>query len=243
MGGRGSWSSMGGGANGGGGVLPPRGGRSKPSDGLDPLLPGGSVGRSIKNFQDFIGDSDVEYSVVFNENGYPVGTTYRGARHSTSVDLAAAIINPNSVMVHNHPSKTWGGTFSRADLQAHANAGNRGMVASGREGTYVMLAGRNSDYAGFGRAYDRARSGLEAQAAERTRKALAGKTFKTDYDRQKAERQIYVGVFHRWYKDNAGKYGLTYVYAKGQGQRSTSRLKINSTYKDFLNSNLDYDAR
>ena len=236
MGGRGSWSYGGG----KGSVGPKSSGRSQTSNELGIMIRGGSTSQTLDNFRRVIGDSDTEYSMVIDKDGNIVGNIFRGSRHSTKVDIYAAMADRETRMVHNHPDPNFGGTFSKADLQAHANVGNRGMEATAKEGTYLMRTTSKTDYEAFGKAYDKARPKLEAEWQRKWAKISKTKTFKTQNARDKAERQVFVGVFHRWYKDNASQYGLKYTFAKGRGLGKSSTVNINKTYKDWYDENRDY---
>lgn len=238
MGGRGSWKYGGGGV-----TFPPSqtsSGRSKTSNELGVMIRGKGLAGTLDNFRRVVADSNVEYSMVVDNDGNIIGNIYRGGRHSTSVDVSAAFKNPNSRMVHNHPDPNFGGTFSTADLQVHSNTGAHGMEATAKEGTYLMRRTANTDYAGFGRAYNKAAPQLEAEWQRKWAKISSTKKFKTQQARDTAERQVFVGVYHRWLKDNASKYGLQYTFAKGRGLAKSSSVRINKTYKDWLDENRDY---
>lgn len=236
MGGRGSWSYGGGGGN----VTPSPSGKSKTSNELKVVMRGGSVTQTLQNFRSVIGDSDTEYSMVIDKDGNIVGNVFRGSRHSTKVDTAAAMADSETRAVHNHPDPNYGGTFSKADLRWHANVGNAGIEASAKEGTYLMRRTPTTDYEAFGKAYDRARPLLEAEWQRKWARIEKTKTFKTPKARDTAERQVFVGVFHRWFKDNASKYGLQYTFAKGKGMSKSSSIRINQHYKDWFDENRDY---
>lgn len=227
MGGRGSWTKR-------KGWQPSQGGASgKESDQLRPLISGGSQRNTLDNFRRVIGDSDVEYSAVMDEKGRAMGTVYRGSLHSTSVDTSYAFAHKESTIMHNHPDKHWGGTFSDADLQMHSIMGNRGIVATAKEGTYHMIRGKNADYAGFGRAYNKADPMLKAEWQKKWADISSKKTFKTPAARAKAERQVFVGVYHKWFKENSSQYGLNYVFQKSAKMAKKSSVNINKTYKDW----------
>ena len=87
---------------------------------------------------------------------------------------------------------------------------------------------------------DRARPLLEAEWQRKWAKIEKTKTFKTPKAKDTAERQVFVGVFHRWFKDNASKYGLQYTFAKGKGMSKSSSVRINQHYKDWFDENRDY---
>ena len=237
MGGRGSWKY-----GGGGGTVPPitNSGRSKTSNELAVMIRGKGLEGTLQNFRRVIGDSDTEYSMVVDKDGNIIGNIYRGSKHSTRVDTAAAMKDSNSRTVHNHPDKNFGGTFSKADLQFHAKTGNSGIEATALEGTYLMRRTPTTDYASFGRAYNKAEPLLDAEWQRKWAKIEKAKVFKTQRAREKAERQVFVGVYHRWFKDNASKYGLQYTFVKGRGLGKRSTVDINNTYKDWYDENRDY---
>lgn len=228
MGGRGSWTKR-------KGWTPPQGGASsKESDQLRPLISGSSQRNTLDNFRRVVGDSDVEYSAVMDEKGRAMGTVYRGDRHSTSLDTSYAFTHKEATAIHNHPDKHYGGTFSKADLEAHSILGNKRIVATAKEGTYHMIRTGNTDYAGFGRAYNQAEPMLNAEWQKKWADISSKKTFKTAAAREKAERQVFVGVYHKWFKENAGQYGLHYVFEKNAKMSKRSSVNINKTYKDWL---------
>lgn len=228
MGGRGSWTKR-------NGWQPTPGGASgKESDQLRPLISGGSQRNTLDNFRRVIGDSDVEYSAVMDEKGRAMGTVYRGNRHSTSVDTSYAFAHKESTTMHNHPDKHWGGTFSDADLKAHSALGNKRIVATAKEGTYHMIRTNKTDYAAFGRAYNKAEPQLNAEWRRKWADISSKKTFKTAAAREKAERQVFVGVYHKWFKENSSQYGLNYVFEKSAKMGKRSSVNINKTYKDWL---------
>ena len=228
MGGRGSWTKR------DKNWRPPRRVASgKESDQLRPLISGGSQRNTLDNFRRVIGDSAVEYSAVMDEKGRAMGTVYRGNSGSTSVDTSYAFTHKESTIMHNHPDEHFGGTFSKADLQAHSNLGNRRIVATAKEGTYHMIRTNKADYAGFGRAYNQAEPLLEREWQKKWADVSSKKTFKTPAARAKAERQVFVGVYHKWFKENASQYGLNYVFQKSAKMASKSSVNINKTYKDW----------
>lgn len=228
MGGRGSWTKR------DKNWQPPQGGASgKESDQLRPLISGGSQRNTLDNFRRVIGDSDVEYSAVMDAKGRAMGTVYRGGRHSTSVDTSYAFSHKESTTIHNHPDKHWGGTFSDADLKAHSVLGNKRIVATAKEGTYHMIRTNKTDYAAFGRAYNKAEPKLYAEWQRKWADISSKKTFKTAAAREKAERQVFVGVYHKWFKENASQYGLNYVFEKSAKMGKRSAVNINKTYKDW----------
>lgn len=241
MGGRGSWAYQGGG---GGSYTPPRptkSGKGETSNELGIMMRGRNLPETLDNFARVIGNSKVEYSMVVDRNGNIIGDIYRGDSGSTSVDTRAAVRDRGSRTVHNHPDPYgFGGTFSTADLQFHANVGNDSMQATAREGTYLMQRTSTTDYRAFGRAYNKAAPGLEAEWQRKWAKISSSKKFKTPEARARAERQVFVGVYHRWFKDNAHKYGLRYTFAKGKGLSAGSSVHINDTYKDWYDRNRDY---
>lgn len=227
MGGRGSWTKR-------SGWSPSQGRASgKESDQLRPLISGGSQKNTLDNFRRVIGDSSVEYSAVMDEKGRAMGTVYRGSSGSTSVDTSYAFAHKGSTIMHNHPDEHFGGTFSEADLQAHSNLGNKRIVATAKEGTYHMIRTSKTDYAAFGRAYNKAKPMLDAEWKRRWADISSKKTFKTAAAREKADRQVFVGVYHKWFKENASKYGLNYVFEKSAKMGKKSSVNINKTYKDW----------
>lgn len=228
MGGRGSWTKR------DKNWKPPQGGASgKESDQLRPLITGSSQRNTLDNFRRVIGDSDVEYSAVMDEHGKAMGTIYRGNQHSTSVDTSYAFAHKEATTIHNHPDKHFGGTFSQADLQAHSVLGNRRIVATAKEGTYHMIRTNKTDYAAFGRAYNKAEPQLEKEWRTKWADISSKKTFKTAAAREKAERQVFVGVYHKWFKENSSTYGLNYVFQKSGKMAKRSSVGINKTYKDW----------
>lgn len=228
MGGRGSWTKR------NKNWRPPqRVASGKESDQLRPLISGSSQRNTLNNFRRVIGDSNVEYSAVMDAKGKAMGTIYRGNSGSTSVDTSYAFSHKESTVIHNHPDEHFGGTFSAADLQAHSVLGNRRIVATAKEGTYHMIRTNKTDYAAFGRAYNKAEPQLEKEWRQKWADISSKKTFKTAAAREKAERQVFVGAYHKWFKENAGKYGLNYVFEKNAKMAKKSAVGINKTYKDW----------
>ena len=228
MGGRGSWTKR------NKNWKPPqRLASGKESDQLRPLISGGNQKNTLDNFRRVIGDSKVEYSAVMDEKGRAMGTIYRGNSGSTSVDTSYAFTHKEATIMHNHPDEHFGGTFSDADLQMHSVMGNRRIVATAKEGTYHMIRTSKTDYAAFGRAYNKADPQLQLEWQRKWADISSKKTFKTAAAREKAERQVFVGVYHKWLKENSSKYGLNYVFQKSGKMANTSSVNINKTYKDW----------
>ena len=87
------------------------------------------------------------------------------------------------ILVHNHPS---GGAFSDSDLLSTAQDRSSGIVATGKNGSYIFRKGKNFNASGFARAVKNA--------------TMMG----TGYD----------DAADKWLKANQSKYGYSYEFQK-----------------------------
>lgn len=108
-----------------------------------------SFDKALAKFRDKHANSDVEYAIAVDQQGY-VHQYVQGG--STSVAIQG---RDGQMIIHNHPS---GGNFSKADMLSTAQArGERGIVASGSKGDYIFRKGQHFDAAGFAKAVNSAR--------------------------------------------------------------------------------------
>lgn len=89
------------------------------------------------------------------------------------------------MLYHNHPS---GGNFSKEDLVSTSLSDEKGVVASGKHGDYMLTKGTHFKANAFVKAVESAK--------------LKGK----DYD----------DAVDKWLKRNAKKYGYTYQFKKAK---------------------------
>ncbi len=124
-------------------------------------------------------NDDYESAFSVDENGY-VTKYVHGNAHSVRISG-----NKGDMIYHNHPG---GGNFSDADLISTSLSHEKGIVASGTHGDYILTKGTHFKANDFVRAV-------------RTAK-LKGK----DYD----------DAASKWLKRNAKKYGYTYQFKKAK---------------------------
>lgn len=133
----------------------------------------------LKAFRDAHVNDAYESGVAVDEHGYVTRYVHGGA---TSV----AIYGTRGEMVyHNHPGEK-GGNFSDSDLISTALSGERGIVASGKEGDYIFVKTHKFNATGFTKAVKNA--------------TLRGKD--------------YTDAADRWLKANQKKYGYKYSFKK-----------------------------
>ncbi|KAF5037076.1 hypothetical protein DSECCO2_568490 [anaerobic digester metagenome] len=105
---------------------------------------------AIRLFNDRYKDSDIEYGISVDENGF-VHRHIRGS--ATSVPISA--YGKNHIVVHNHPS---GGAFSDTDLIAAAQDTHAtGIVATAGKVSHVFRKGPDFKAVDFARAVKKAK--------------------------------------------------------------------------------------
>lgn len=133
---------------------------------------------ALDRFSSRHANSDVEYAIAVDEQGFVHQYIQGGA---TSVAIAG---RNGQMIIHNHPS---GGNFSKADMLSTAQvSGERGIVASGKNGDYIFTKGKNFNSAGFAKAVNSARP------------------YGKSYD----------DAIGKWLTKNQTKYGYTYEFRK-----------------------------
>ena len=137
-----------------------------------------SFDKALSKFRDRHANSDVEYAIAVDDMGY-VHQYVQGG--STSVAIRG---RDGQMIIHNHPS---GGNFSKADMLSTAQAkGEKGIVASGKNGDYIFRKGSHFDSSGFAKAVNSARP--------------RGKS--------------YDDAIGKWLTENQKKFGYTYQFKK-----------------------------
>lgn len=137
-----------------------------------------SFTKALDKFRSKHANSRIEYAIAVDEQGY-VHQYVQGG--STSVAIQG---RNGQMIIHNHPS---GGNFSRADMLSTAQArGEKGIVASGKNGDYIFRKGKNFDASGFARAVSSA----------------------------KAKGRTYDEAIGNWLTANQRKFGYTYSFRK-----------------------------
>lgn len=105
---------------------------------------------AIRLFNDRYKDSDIEYGISVDENGF-VHRHIRGS--ATSVPISA--YGKNHIVVHNHPS---GGAFSDTDLLSTAQDKHAtGIVATAGKVSHIFRKGSDFKAAEFARAIKKAK--------------------------------------------------------------------------------------
>lgn len=95
-----------------------------------------SIDNTLTEFAKLHALSAQEFAAVVDELGY-VKKYIKGSAHSVSVDK----INKGETIFHNHPS---GSAFSKQDLITFAKTEAAGVVASGKNGDYIIKRVLNS---------------------------------------------------------------------------------------------------
>lgn len=101
---------------------------------------------------------------------------------------SCAIGNTEGLVIHNHPGKI-GGNFSDTDLFSCANGKFTGVVAVGREGTYIF------------------RKTHKFRATDFTKAVMGAKMHGADYNE----------ATNRWLRMNRKKYGYEYEFIPAEG--------------------------
>lgn len=102
--------------------------------------------------------------------------------------------------------RTIGGSFSDADLNNHIKLGFKETRATSVEGTYYFRAGKNANAKGFQKAMG-TRKGTVSATADKLYKKAGNKKSYID---------IYLEESHKWYSENAKKYGFEYGLIKSK---------------------------
>lgn len=151
---------------------------------------------------------DKEQLQILDQYGY-VTTAYQGTADSVGVDAYGLKQMRGNIVTHNHPG-VYGGTFSDADIGT-LQCGMTELRASGIEGTYSMRAIKAADPQSFYKAYLRDAPQMQAAMTE-----IARKNGKKRYKSYKAyvedNRRTQLAVIHKWYEQNADKYGYSYTF-------------------------------
>lgn len=104
---------------------------------------------ALQRFRDRHVNSDVEFGITVDSNGY-----VHQYRQGDAVSVSIAGRN-GQIVIHNHPNSS---NFSKADMLSTAQvAGERGIVAVGKKGDYIFTKGKNFNSAAFVKAVNRAR--------------------------------------------------------------------------------------
>lgn len=124
-------------------------------------------------------DKSQEHGLTVDENGYVTQYVHGGAN-------AVAIIGRKGEMVyHNHPN---GSAFSKSDMLSTASSAEKGLVASGKNGDYILTKTQNFKAKKFMNAIKNAK--------------LSGKSYDDAVD--------------KWLKANQKKYGYKYKFIKAK---------------------------
>lgn len=151
---------------------------------------------------------DKEQLQILDQYGY-VTTAYQGGKDSVGVDAYGLRQMRGNIVTHNHPG-VYGGTFSDADIST-LQCGMSELRASSIEGSYSMKATKTADPQSFYKAYLREAPQLQAamkEIAQRNGK----KRYKSYEDYEADNRRTQLAVIHKWYEENAGKYGYAYTF-------------------------------
>ena len=133
--------------------------------------------KAIDKFSERTAGKGREYVITVDDQGFVRQYVTGG---STSVAISAMA---GELIVHNHPS---GGAFSDSDLLSTAQDRSSGIVATGKNGSYIFRKGKNFNASGFARAVKNA--------------TMMG----TGYD----------DAADKWLKANQSKYGYSYEFQK-----------------------------
>lgn len=138
---------------------------------------------ALKLFQEKYKDAKVEYAIAVDSNGY-VSLHNKGGKSSVGVDLVNKT-KGGKLIIHNHPN---GSNFSKADLSfVTFQKESSGIVAVGKEYTYIFKKTGRFNIEGFSKAFNK-----------------ASWSKKLSYDE---------GAY-QWLMNNAKKYGYTYERVK-----------------------------
>ena len=99
--------------------------------------------KAIDKFSERTAGKGREYVITVDDQGFVRQYVTGG---STSVAISAMA---GELIVHNHPS---GGAFSDSDLLSTAQDRSSGIVATGKNGSYIFRKGKNFNASGFARA-------------------------------------------------------------------------------------------
>ena len=186
----------------------------------------------------------IEYAVVLDKDGKPL-TAFSGDEHS--VGIRPEVLDWEGVtFTHNHPDKSFGGTFSTTDLNTFAKSKWAEMRADTGQGvTYIIKETPNSDKQkllnytrsqgkllakNFRNSYESAlkkattvykdKNGNEYVKLKVLGKDGKIKTVKrppmTPAQADKFARQYAVGLYDRTYEKNLKKFGFDYVVKKSK---------------------------
>ena len=137
-----------------------------------------SFEKALDKFRERHAESDHEYGITVDEDGYVHRYVEGGA---TSVAISG---RDGQIVIHNHPNDS---AFSDTDLLSMAQvAGERGIVASGKSGDYIIEKTSHFDGAAFAKAVKSAQ--------------MKGKDYNDAVD--------------KWLTKNEDKYGYKYRFRK-----------------------------
>lgn len=136
---------------------------------------------TLRAFREAHVNDGYESGVAVDEQGFVTRYVHGGA---TSVAIYG---KKGEIVYHNHPGQ-FGGNFSDSDLISTSLSGERGIVASAREGDYKFVKTHKFNASGFIKAVKSAK--------------MRGKD--------------YTDAADRWLKANQKKYGYTYSFTKAK---------------------------
>lgn len=157
-----------------------------------------NVNLTLNNFDRKTFGAGKETLAIMDDKGR-VSHAFKGKSGSVTPDVEGYNASKNSHVIHNHPSKTWGGTFSPADVNYLVNSGAKSVRAVAREGSYIL----------------RPRKGVtQSSKIVKDYSMVSKNVHKNNNLSGKANRQYQTGQYHKWLKDNASNYGYEYIYLK-----------------------------
>lgn len=144
--------------------------------------------KTLDTFRDMHVKSQKEHCITVDDQGFCTSYTH-------GEDTSCAIGNSTGLIIHNHPGEV-GGNFSDTDLFSCANGKFSGVIAVGREGTYIFQKTPKFKPQDFSKAVRGAK--------------MHGK----DYNE----------ATNRWLRHNQAKYGYVYEFVPAGGAAKDVKL-------------------
>ena len=149
---------------------------------------------------------------ILDDDGWVV-KAYQGDAHSVAYNPVHV---KGRVVTHNHPNQ-WGGTFSEADVRG-MKWGAKEKRASAAEGVYSLKATRKANPEGLYTALENAIPGLQKRMGQISTR-ISKWNIANPQRRATINRRLQLSALHRWYQQNAEKYGFEYTFTKNKGYK------------------------
>lgn len=147
--------------------------------------------------------SSYEHLIAIDDEGF-AHSLFHGKSGSVAYDRRDT---ENMMVIHNHPND---GVFSNADLRNMAEIGQKGVVASGKSGDYIVKVGKNFDA-------DKFLKGLRKSPIKNRYYIDSGES--KEQARKRIDRQA-----TKWLKDNQKTYGYTFEYRKAKKLKAKDKI-------------------